>query len=131
MINIKLIGEFKFNKLDVLNRNYIKALTVDCIMSVSIDNKLVYEDWICPLELYFQLLEWNNRIISKYNTSFHYFSDDNGVNPIFSIEFCGNNKWIFKNNLTNNEFNISSDDVKNFYLEYRHQILLHADYSSK
>lgn len=131
MINIKLIGEFKFNKLDVLNRNYIKALTVDCIMSVSIDNKLVYEDWICPLELYFQLLEWNNRIISKYNTSFHYFSDDNGVNTIFSIEFCGNNKWIFKNNLTNNEFNISSDDVKNFYLEYKYQILLHADSSSK
>lgn len=88
MINIKLIGEFKFNKLDVLNRNYIKALTVDCIMSVSIDNKLVYKDWICPLELYFQLLEWNNRIISKYNTSFHYFSDDNGVNPIFRLNFA-------------------------------------------
>ncbi len=127
MIKVKLIGDFKFNKLDILNRDYIKALSVDCIMSVSIDNKPVYEDWICPLELYFQLLEWDNIIINKCHTSFYYFSDDNGSNPIFSIEFCDSDKWIFKNHLANNVCYLSDDDVKKFYLEYKYQFQLHVD----
>jgi hypothetical protein len=127
MLDIKLIGDFKYNKLDISNRNYIESLSIDCIMKIMVDNRIIYDDWVCPLELYFQLVKWNNSNINGHYNSFYYISDDNGVNPIFSIELLNNKKWIFKNNLAKTEYSLSKKNVEIFYKKYKYEMRLHEN----
>ena len=63
MITVQLCGEFDFSHKDLSIRNYEKSITTDCWMKFHINEDLFFDDWICPLEMYYQYLDWKKTTI--------------------------------------------------------------------
>ena len=63
-------------------------------MKITINDKIFYNDWICPIEFYYQYCKWKNNCKEAYEYSdFEYVTEDNGVNPILKFQYIGNNNW--------------------------------------
>lgn len=126
MVNVQLIGEFEFSKEELLSKNYAKALMTDCLMEFKLNDESLYDDWVCPLELYFQYLHWKSDLIDNKIFDFNYNSDDNGVNPIFSFKLK-EKKWIFVSGLTTPKlyYEISFIEILEFFDLFEKELLKH------
>lgn len=127
MITVQLCGEFDFSHKDLSIRNYEKSITTDCWMKFHINEDLFFDDWICPLEMYYQYLDWKKNYDNGLVQSFEYTSDDNGENPILSFRQI-NNMWIAYSVLTkrNSDF-ITLHDVLNFFELFSSQLMQHQN----
>lgn len=126
MICVQLSGEFEFSHADVMKRDYYKALTTDCWMTISINEITFYDDWVCPLEFYFQYLKWKEEFLTGNIQSFHYISDDNAINPILS--FCLiDNKWVISSCLSDNHVyqEFLTEDILNFFDSFESLLFEH------
>ena len=127
MIKLQLIGEFVFSKKDLQKRNYSKSIMTDCWMKLVINDDLFFDDWICPLELYFQYLDWKEDYKNGVMRNFEYISDDNGNNPILSFKEI-DNRWIAYSVLTNRSSNyITFQDVLYFFDLFTLQLMQHQE----
>ena len=126
MINVQLSGEFAFSNTDVMKRDYLKALATDCWMKISINGEVFYDDWVCPLELYFQYLRWKEHTLKNNMQSFHYVSDDNAANPILSFCYM-NDQWAISSCLVVNHVyqGLSTEDIFNFFNSFEEQLFAH------
>lgn len=125
-MKVQLIGEFDFTREELMSRDYAKSIMTDCWMVIEIDEKKYFDDWICPLECYFQLTDWKKGVLSGTIIDFHYISDDNDENPIFSFIFSSG-LWkiesIFSQYNENNLFN--TDCILDFLESFEKQLLEH------
>lgn len=128
MLIVQLSGDFVFSDADVMNQDYIKALTTDCWMTISIMDNVLYNDWICPLELYFQYMNWKKEFLAGNVQSFHYISDDNTVNPILSFHLI-DDQWAISSCLTDNSFRdkLSTAEVLRFFESFETQLFKHKE----
>ena len=123
MIKVKLSGEFEFSNNDLVRKNYEKSIMTDCWMQIIINDDLFFDDWVCPLELYFQYLDWKKDFDNKVIRNFEYISDDNSKNPILGFYATGN-KWKAFSALTQkySQF-ITTNDVVEFFESFVVQLL--------
>lgn len=127
MIKLQLIGEFVFSNKDLQKRNYSKSIMTDCWMKLVINDDLFFDDWICPLELYFQYLDWKEDYKNGVIRNFEYISDDNGNNPILCFKEI-DNRWIAYSVLTNRSSNyITFQDVLYFFELFTLQLMQHQE----
>lgn len=125
MIKMQLSGEFVFSNEDLQRKNYSKSITTDCWMKLVINDELFFNDWICPLELYFQYLDWKEDYKNGLIRDFEYISDDNGDNPILSFNKIGD-KWIAFSALTQkNSGFITKNGILDFFEAFEVQLLKH------
>lgn len=123
MIKMQLSGEFVFSNEDLQRKNYSKSITTDCWMKLVINDELFFNDWICPLELYFQYLDWKKDYKNGLIRDFEYISDDNGDNPILSFNKIGD-KWIAFSALTQkNSGFITKNEIMDFFESFEVQLL--------
>ena len=123
MIKMQLSGEFVFSNEDLQRKNYSKSITTDCWMKLVINDELFFNDWICPLELYFQYLDWKEDYKNGLIRDFEYISDDNGDNPILSFNKIGD-KWIAFSALTQkNSGFITKNEIMDFFESFEVQLL--------
>lgn len=126
MFEVMLTEDFEFSYQDVARRDYAKSLMTDCLLKFAVNGELIYDDWICPLELYFQYLDWKKDLQNNNICDFYYISDDSAVNPIFSF-ILFENEWIFCNRLTNKKANYKFTlfEVLEFFNLFEIQLLKH------
>ena len=125
MIKVQLSGEFQFNEKDLNTRNYALSIMTDCWITININGEVFLDDWICPLELYFQYFDWKQDLDNGLIKDFEYVSDDNGKNPILSFNKVGD-KWTTYSVLTKktSEF-ITESDILQFFESFEMQLLKH------
>ena len=125
MIKVQLSGEFQFNEKDLNTRNYALSIMTDCWITININGEVFLDDWICPLELYFQYFDWKQDLDNGLIKDFEYVSDDNGKNPILSFNKVGD-KWTTYSVLTQktSEF-ITESDILQFFESFEMQLLKH------
>lgn len=125
MIKVQLSGEFEFNEKDLKNRNYELSIITDCWVTIIINDEVFFDDWICPLEIYFQYLDWKEDFDNGLIRDFEYTSDDNGVNPILCFNKI-NDKWFAYSALTqkNSDF-LTVNGVLDFFESFEVQLLKH------
>lgn len=117
MIKVILTDFNNMIKNNDLNKNNLSTLiSIDCKMKIVYNNQTIYDDWVCPIELYTQIKDWNPNKISK----FEYISEDNSINPIFSILNDDGWKFYSFNKLITE---LCQKDVINLKEEYIHQLL--------
>lgn len=127
MIKVQLSGEFEFLNNDLKKRNYEKSITTDCWMKIVINDELFFDDWVCPLELYFQYLDWKKDFDNELIRNFEYISDDNGENPILSFRAIGD-KWVAFSELTKKTSDfITLNDILEFFESFEVQLLRHKN----
>ena len=125
MIKVQLSGEFEFKDQDLKSKNYELSIITDCWVSIVINDELFFEDWICPLELYFQYIDWKKDYDSGLIRDFEYTSDDNGENPILSFNKI-DDKWIAYSVLTKkNSGCITKNEILDFFESFEFQLLKH------
>ena len=125
MIKVQLSGDFKFKEKDLKKRNYELSIITDCWATITINDELFFEDWICPLELYFQHLDWKEDFNNGLIRDFEYISDDNGENPILSFNKI-NDKWFTYSVLTQKRSDfLTINEVLDFFESFEVQLLKH------
>ena len=125
MIKVQLSGDFEFKEKDLKKRNYELSITTDCWATITINDELFFEDWICPLELYFQYLDWKEDFNNGLIRDFEYISDDNGENPILSFNKI-NDKWFAYSVLTQKRSGfLTINEVLDFFESFEVQLLKH------
>lgn len=125
MIKVQLSGDFKFKEKDLKKRNYELSIITDCWATITINDELFFEDWICPLELYFQHLDWKEDFNNGLIRDFEYISDDNGENPILSFNKI-NDKWFAYSVLTQKRSDfLTINEVLDFFESFEVQLLKH------
>lgn len=125
MIKVLLSGEFEFKDKDLKNRNYELSIMTDCWATITVNDEVFFEDWICPLELYFQYLDWKKDFDNGLIRDFEYISDDNGENPILSFNKI-DDKWIAFSVLTQkNSGFITKNGILDFFKSFEVQLLKH------
>ena len=136
MIRIELYGDdfrlhandFKIYQKKLNSDIMLKLLSVDCKMKFFVDNNMFFNDWICPLEFYYQLRHWYNKILDGEFIDFHYNTMESSENPIISLVFDSNNQtWkldgTFK--LYDEKKLFVLKDLGDFYHEFYEQLLKH------
>ena len=97
----------------------------DCWATIIVNDEVFFEDWICPLELYFQYLDWKKDFDNGLIRDFEYISDDNEVNPILSFKVI-DNKWVAYSALTKRTSSvISINEILDFFESFEVQLLKH------
>lgn len=125
MIKVQLSGDFEFKEKDLKKRNYELSITTDCWATITVNDELFFEDWICPLELYFQYLDWKEDFNNGLIRDFEYISDDNGENPILSFNKI-NDKWFTYSVLTQKRSDfLTINEVLDFFESFEVQLLKH------
>ena len=124
MIKVRLNGDFYFTNSDLVEKNYAKAIMTDCWMTIEIGDERCFDDWVCPLELYFQYLDWKKDYLKGNIHDFNYISDDNAENPILSFKFSDDNWEIFSCLYKTNQ-KIETIDVLGFFDSFETQLLKH------
>lgn len=126
MLRVQLIGEFKFSNEDLIKRDYKKSIMTDCWMQIIINDVLLFDDWICPLEFYFQYLIWKQNVDDGKIYDFEYISDDNGTNPILSFRRV-DNTWSIFSCLSKEKTNcsVSTDELLELFKLFEAQLLKH------
>ena len=125
MIKAQLNGKFEFNEKDLNTRNYELSIVTDCWITISINGEVFLDDWICPLELYFQYLDWKRDFDNGLIKDFEYNSDDNGENPILSFNKVGD-KWTAYSVLTQKTSGfITENEILHFFKSFEMQLLKH------
>ena len=129
MIEVILYDDFVINYKDLKSSSLAVQLSVDCHMKITVNKKTFYDDWICPIELYFQYCEWRNKCKKMHNyCDFNYITEDNSENPILKFQYISNNSWLIDS--CYKEYNeavlISTEQVNNFFEQYEIQILNHT-----
>lgn len=72
----------------------LTLLSIDCKMKIYIDKNLFFDDWICPLELYYQLKKWEMKIKDNVMNDFNYNSMETSYNPVISFNYnIETQKW--------------------------------------
>lgn len=76
MIEVILYDDFIINYKDLKSSSLAVQLSVDCHMKITVNKKTFYDDWICPIELYFQYCEWRNKCKKMHNyCDFNYITE--------------------------------------------------------
>ena len=76
MIEVILYDDFVINYKDLKSSSLAVQLSVDCHMKITVNKKTFYDDWICPIELYFQYCEWRNKCKKMHNyCDFNYITE--------------------------------------------------------
>lgn len=106
----------------------IKLLSVDCKMKLRIDKKLYVDDWVCPLELYYQFKKWEENIYLNRFIDFEYNSMETDNNPVFCFIYDKKaDNWKidgrFKNYNENETF--ETEDLIQLILALKNQLINH------
>lgn len=128
MIKIKLKGNFSLREEDCFNCSTEKLLSIDCWMTIEINDKILYDDWVCPLEFYSQLKNWIKEKGLMLKKSFNYISDDNSENPILAFVWSADKGcWIINSCLKKcTEVNTFSDiELYDFFNQFENAIYMH------
>lgn len=100
-------------------------LNYDCKMRLVYDGKTLFDDWICPLELYKAMTVWKQKLLSMQFDKFEYISEDNSVNPIFAFEYIkSHHSWAFFSAIYDVPFvsHIRNEAILNFLFSYEQQL---------
>ncbi len=126
MVEVQLIGKFEIENKHLVKRNYEVSITTDCWMDTFINDEKFFSDWICPLEFFYQYLDWEKDFNNGLIHDFEYISDDNGENPIFAFKHI-NNRWLTYSALTKKSSDfISINEILDFFKSFEEQIFKHV-----
>ncbi len=129
MLNVILYDDFVIDYNDLKSSLLETQLSVDCHMKITINEKIFYNDWICPIEFYYQYCKWKNNCKESNDYSdFEYVTEDNGVNPILKFQYIGNNNWRIDSCYKEyDEANIfTTEQIKFFFDQYEIQLFEHV-----
>lgn len=88
MIKIELYeDEFILNKSDLKINKYPELNSIDCKMRITIEDKIFYDDWICPLEFYYQFKSWYVDVKMGKLRDFAHETIETDNNPIILFTF--------------------------------------------
>lgn len=76
-------------KSEYLNStSLLDLLEFSCIMLIKINDRVYFEEGICPLEMRYSICNWEQNFNGKYN-DFIYNTEDDSLNPILQFKFDG------------------------------------------
>src|SRR5690554_2692847 len=88
MIKIELYDDdFTIFKFDLDAKTYPILNSIDCKMRIIVENKIFYDDWICPLELYYQFKLWFEDVKKGNLKDFSHETIETDDNPIILFSF--------------------------------------------
>lgn len=129
MIKIEFLDEFIIKEKDIKNNSLETLLSIDCRLKIIVDENLYYEDWVCPLEMYYHYRIWKNKCKPNNFIDFKYITEDNNLNPILEFTYVNKNAWkidsCFKK--YNEEKRITTEDVINFFSNYEKLLYKHIN----
>ena len=129
MIKINLKGDFRIKQEDLFDYSLEKLLSIDCWMIIKINDKIFYNDWICPLEFFAQYKKWKEVKGLNLKKSFQYVTTDNSENPILSFFWSPAKKsWYIdsclKKYIDSSAF--SDEDLYCFFKQFKNEIETHV-----
>ena len=129
MVQLELYNDaFTLESDDLIIEKYPKLFWVECKMKIVIDNQIFYDDWINPLELYFQYKNWYRKVCEKNLTSFYYNTIDHNKNPIIALIFdYKENRWSFDGTFKNyyEKKTFTTKEVLDLFEQFETQLLTH------
>ena len=120
---------FRISKNDlIISESIEKQLSIDCKLKIIINGRIFYDDWIYPLELYYEYLKWNESFQKGEHTNFQYNTVDNYENPLFEFLFDEDIKqWKIDGKFKNYEEKsyFSDEEIVNFFEQFIQLISTH------
>jgi hypothetical protein len=111
---------------DLQSKKLVDLVKYDSFLRIKLDGEVVYDDWICLLELNHVIEKWGDRINKKLYETYEYVSEDNDHNPIFSFIYNNEeNSWSFYSvfGTTFTRKKMFLQDIKNFMKKFTDELM--------
>lgn len=128
MINVEIFDDFILKEKDLESNSLEVLLSVDCHMKITIASRIFYEDWICPIELYYHYKIWINKLQLNQLSEFVYITEDNSINPILAFYYIDDNKWIIDScyKKYDEQKIFTKKEVLDFFEQFEKLLFLHV-----
>ncbi|XMB72150.1 hypothetical protein RJI07_08580 [Mycoplasmatota bacterium WC30] len=117
-------------KREELNDERLQILLkYDCMMKITIDDSVIYDDWVCPLEMLKVIRSWEHKIKENDFVDFIYNSEDNDNNPIISFRYNAlTSKWHFRSCFDKKKLikGFTLIDIHLLFVDFKNQIYEHV-----